>query len=60
MNHGTFSPRFGASKFLNIEIATGSKLIAAQLLTGAHFPDQVTWVITFEGRCRGDGTLTPP
>lgn len=33
----------------------GSQLIAAQLLTGAHFPDQVTWILTFAGRCGGDG-----
>jgi hypothetical protein len=37
--------------------ADGSQLFAAQLLTGAHFPDQVTWIITFAGRCGGDGGL---
>jgi hypothetical protein len=35
--------------------ADGSQLIAAQLLTGAHFPEQVTWIITLAGRCGGDG-----
>lgn len=35
----------------------GSQLIAAQLLTGAHFPDQVTWIINFVGRCGGDGGI---
>jgi hypothetical protein len=33
----------------------GSELIAAQLLTGATFPNQVTWKIKFAGRCGGDG-----
>src|SRR4029078_4619613 len=31
-----------------------SELIAAQLLTGATFPNQVTWKIKFAGRCGGD------
>jgi Tol biopolymer transport system component len=33
----------------------GSQLVAAQLLTGAGFPNQETWLITFAGRCGGDG-----
>ena len=35
--------------------ADGSELIAAQLLTGASFPNQITWRIKFAGRCGGDG-----
>lgn len=33
----------------------GRELHAAQLLTGASFPNQITWKMTFAGRCGGDG-----
>jgi len=44
-----------AAAFAGLALALSLELIAAQLLTGAHFPEQVTWIITLAGRCGGDG-----
>jgi hypothetical protein len=33
----------------------GSQLIAQQALSGQDFPSVVSWLITFAGRCGGDG-----